>query len=645
MTITVRRRAVGDALITVQAGIPGPTGAPGLSAAQQAFDAGEIDAPTEEALAAWLAATAEGAAAPAIEAANTATQNANAATQAANTATGQVEAVIVEVQGTAEETATQVASQIAATMAVSLGGMTSDVIVGIAGSELVALDANGGVVFNSAENREDLAALAARETVSFDTDVSNDYPDGTLLVLDGAGGLLSATVPGAEGGPTLTAADLTGTRDDVTKCVIPRRFLSTAERPTIMLWLQGGQSLAIAGNSDDGPFGGGIVYTSTPTYPGEVLMLNGVQGVRAVSNRPFTDTGLTDAIEVYESTYGESGMVGFLNRLHKLAVDATGVGPMLSGIVWGAGGTPIEDLRRGTDAYDAMLGAVERFVGYADNIGCDVMVAGVRWIHGNASIGTSRAQYARFVKQMRIDIDTDVRFLTGQVEPVLMYCDQVDSGSTAARPETGVPLAQLDVMLEDPHIRALSMHADIPRDFEVTVHPSSLGYLWMGERDARLVFKDYFCGGQDPFRITSAWRTSTTTVNLLIYTPETPLVIDTSGTIMDVSMLGAGVGFEFDDGSGAPPAISAVTLVAGSTVEWPQSEVQITLASPPTGPSWRVFHAMRVGITAGGGLPRTAIRDSASDVSTFGVNGLPAGGGNPGRPLVEFMHRQIIDVR
>jgi len=527
----------------------------------------------------------------------------------------------------------------------SLAGAT------ITSPRFIKADANGHMVFMSQDPPADIGEIAAAVGEALPivyTDLFERDGPATLFV-DGAGNIIAASEAGASSARAATfgSGDVGSYRDATTGCAISKLHFRTATRPQLLLAVGIGQSLWISS--------GDAVYTDTATYPDDILMLNGSQGVRCINNRPFTETGLTDAVEQFESIYAESGMVAMLNRIAKRVTDAVGHTPLMGGIVGGTGGTAIRNLRRGTLAYEPMLYAVQRFRDFADALGYDVIVPWLIICEGNEDTPiTSGPSYARAMLNFRREFSEDMKRLLGAQQPdqVVMYLDQPDTGSNAFPPpsaptvptEIGVLIGAVEAAQRDPFIRLIGAHGDIVK--ADGTHPPSLGYVFMRERWAELIFKDYFCGGQPDFVITKAWRKAGNKIGLYIQVPFPPLVIDLADTLMPASQL-VGKGFIFYDGSGSPPtnsapAITAVTVIAdGSSGLTPQAELEITLASAPTGPAWQLFHAMQRMTSVWNNGMMTCIRDSSPALSTMDVDGNPASGGN-GRPLYNFMNPQVI---
>jgi hypothetical protein len=106
------------------------------------------------------------------------------------------------------------------------------------------------------------------------------------------------------------------------------------------------------------------------------------------------------------------------------------------------------------------------------------------------------------------------------------------------------------------------------------------------------------------------------TIYVKFYVPVGPLVLDTT-SLTDSAVPGAKFGFEYFDSSGAPPTVSAVSIVGSA-----QDTVQITLSAAPTSTTGRqIRYAYTQGdgqSTQPGGSIRGNLRDSDSTASIFG---------------------------
>jgi hypothetical protein len=408
------------------------------------------------------------------------------------------------------------------------------------------------------------------------------------------------------GGSLAGVADRTTLHDATSGCSVPANCTTR-----IAWWLGWGQSLDVSGNADD-PH---VVYTSTALHPGRVFMLN-------TGMAPYystgTTTGIVDAYDQVTIVAGQTGLLSFLNRLYTLINTATGVQPLLGGSIQAAGGTAIANLRRGTLVYEQILKNVVVARDAAKAKGLGFYVPGIRTLHGNedTGLGTTREQYYRLIEQLQYDLDADIRAITGQVEPVLIYWGQPDTGFVTPATEAGPVQAILDAGRRHPFVHALPAHYDLPRDTANSVHPSALGYMYGGERDAETVFADLYCNGRRPFAPVAAWFSSPTSIDVEFYVPVEPLVLDISDAIVKTAGLdygrGAnGYGFEFDDGSGAPPYVTGVTIL-------PPRVARVTLSAAPTGGRKRLFYAMRKTSQDGPvGGARGCLRDSSPATASY----------------------------
>lgn len=515
-----------------------------------------------------------------------------------------------------------------------------------------------GVLYIVGEDLRTLATIPAVPITAADltslsvaayTDYLPDVADPTLFIVDSEGNVIAAAALGGSGGGSAEPAtasslaampDITldgdppdGTNPDKLVCSVPAWFFEGHSTPKVALFVQYGQSLAIAS--------GDTAYTTAAEYPGKVLMLNGTQGVRCISNQPFDETGITDAVEAVQSVYAESGMVAMLNAIAAKVETATGEVPYLGGIVGGAGGASIRVLGPGSATYESLLYAIQRWVTFAAEQGLGVEVVGCLGIHGNEDTPhISHDQQMRRWIQWRQNFSHDVRRLTGQVREPLLWLDQPSSAESTFGRHTGTPLAMLDATQYDPYIRSIAYHPDLPRSDGT--HLTSLGYMFRGQRDAGIVFQDLWCAGAPPFRITEAWKSDDDKVQFRCTPRIPPLVLDTTGTAdMDLTSVPT-LGLEFDNLSGSPLTIDSIAIIddGSASPEYGEAIVEVTFDAPLTGDHLWLLHAMRRS-DVDNDAPESGFKDSSPDVSTHDEAGDPA---DPGRALPQYMHRQVVRV-
>jgi hypothetical protein len=223
------------------------------------------------------------------------------------------------------------------------------------------------------------------------------------------------------------------------------------------------------------------------------------------------------------------------------------------------------------------------------------------------------------IRQWQADYEKDIKFLTGFTGTIAMFHSQisawtsVDGGAFESVLSPFALLAESEAnptktILVGP--RYFLPHAVDDAQFP-GLHPTNEGYRWLGEYYGKVYKQVVVDGGAwSPLKPATITR-SGTIVTAVFDVPAPPLVLDT-----DMVTDPGNYGFEFDDGSGAPPAIVSVSLAGSDTVE-------IQLESEPTGGEERLRYAFRGVPTQPGGPetgPRGNLRDSDDTASLYGYS-------------------------
>lgn len=94
-------------------------------------------------------------------------------------------------------------------------------------------------------------------------------------------------------------------------------------------------------------------------------------------------------------------------------------------IVGGAGATPISRLDSHSEAYRLFLDDIRLTHEAAAKRGARLLVPAVCWMQGESDMfDYTYVDYARQLRQFAVDLDRDIRRLTGQLEPVRVICYQ-----------------------------------------------------------------------------------------------------------------------------------------------------------------------------------------------------------------------------
>lgn len=325
-----------------------------------------------------------------------------------------------------------------------------------------------------------------------------------------------------------------------------------------------GQSLSV------GAAGGAIVST---TQPYSNITFNG--GPRAYTGTAFDFSAFKPLVE--DATRAPDGNTnrtetpcsGAANYATTLSVTEAGRTPashVILASTAGKGGARIDELKKGTAWY---VNTFLPHINGARNLNTNYAVHAFGWVQGeNDSTPGRQTPYATYradLNQLQIDIENDVKAITGQTSPV--YCLTYQTVASA-RTWKDQCLAQLNLAQTNSKFFLATPIYHLPHAGDA-VHLTSTGYKWMGAYFGR-AYKSLVIDGLEPqwLNPVSAYiRGNVVTVRFDV--PVKPLVIDTTTLAVTTDK-----GFKVLDGA------TAATI---SSIESQDDKVVITLASEPTG--------------------------------------------------------------
>lgn len=215
--------------------------------------------------------------------------------------------------------------------------------------------------------------------------------------------------------------------------------------------------------------------------------------------------------------------------------------------------------------------------------------------------------YGEALEEWQRDYESGAKSITGQTVPVPLFVSQYSHWNNV--PTTKIAYQQLAA-----HVRSKGKVNVVAPTYALEYTNSCLHFSSKGERQlgeyfgkayARVVLEGK---AWEPLRPT-ALSIAGNVITVKYTVPKPPLVLDTQ----KVSNPG-NYGFEFVDGSSAPPAITKVEVTGPDTVE-------VTLASAPTGPDKRLRYAYTfTGCGGNGTLARGNLRDSDDTPSQYGYD-------------------------
>lgn len=230
---------------------------------------------------------------------------------------------------------------------------------------------------------------------------------------------------------------------------------------------------------------------------GQSLSL-GSQGAGTASN-PFSTTQLynslmfnggvqlpatkTDFVPLVEAIY-ESPLSGMFNTIVERILTIEGKsfvnsGYQMLGSVAGAGGAPISQLIKGTGQYNVFLSQVTAGLNVATSKGLSYNFPAFLWIQGEADLGGDEQTYYTALRQLRTDIDTDVKAITGQKNDVKCLVYQTNQFGTYPY---AIPNAQYRAALDDANIFMATPMYNLEFESEIGsgVHQTAYGTYSMG---------------------------------------------------------------------------------------------------------------------------------------------------------------------
>lgn len=227
----------------------------------------------------------------------------------------------------------------------------------------------------------------------------------------------------------------------------------------------------------------------------------------------------------------------------------------------GESGKSIAQLSKGTAFYARLISQLSAACSLAAASGKTPIVKVVPWIQGeaDAELGTIYADYLALLFQLQVDLDTDIRAITGQAERVHLLIYQ--TVHYARLNDGAVQRAQFDAVAQSPYIHFATPIYHLPHDADA-LHLINIGYRWLGPYFGR-AYKQMLIDGREP---DSIWPISATAVGtkarLKFRAPTLPLVLDTSNLALVVDN-----GLKIIDDTGTLTLIGHAILPDGVTWE------------------------------------------------------------------------------
>lgn len=324
-----------------------------------------------------------------------------------------------------------------------------------------------------------------------------------------------------------------------------------------------GQSLSMGATAT-------VVLSTAQPYSNLTFNTGPRKDSKANSVIPLVEQFNNPSIDGYANR-GETHCSGLANYASRAMSKENSIDPakhVIFASTAGHGGYTIDQLKKGSAWYSILIDHVNKAKEL--NAGKSYHVPVVPWIQGenNAVSGglqTSYTEYKQKLSDLQNDINSDIKAITGQVDPVRVITYQM-SYAAATWPE--IAKAQLDLARENDNFMFASACYHFPFASD-RVHLTNVGYKWLGAYFGR-AYKQYMIDGRRPDFIDP--KSAVIIGNQVIIkfdVPKVPLVIDHQNLATTINS-----GFK---------VLSGANEVLISNISAVGDEVILTLSSTPTG--------------------------------------------------------------
>ena len=360
-----------------------------------------------------------------------------------------------------------------------------------------------------------------------------------------------------------------------------------------------GQSLSMGATAT-------VVLSNSQPYSNLTFNSSPRQDTPATSVIPLVEQFNNPSADGYANR-GETHCSGLANYASRAMMQENNVDPskhIIFASTAGHGGYTIDQLKKGSSWYSVLLNHVT--TAKVLNVDKSYHVPVIPWIQGenNAVSGGLQTPYDIYkasLVQLQSDADTDIKAITGQVDPVRFITYQM---SYAARTWPDIAKAQLDLARENENFMLATPMYHFPYAGD-NVHLTNAGYKWMGAYFGR-AYKQYMVEGRRPDFINPLTANIVgNTIVVKFDVPKLPLKIDTN-TLANTT----NAGFKVMNGD---------TEIAVTSVIATEDTVTLQLASTPTN-NVKVRYALDyigTGLTITNGASGN-LRDSTEDSVVIG---------------------------
>lgn len=193
----------------------------------------------------------------------------------------------------------------------------------------------------------------------------------------------------------------------------------------IEMLLSGGQSLNVGGTASDSQ----VDWENTPTFAlGSSLYLRDFTTElqkEAFFGNSFSLLENNNANEQYPPVTASTNVVlSLLQSENKVNVSTFGV--QIMPFTWGVSGSSITFFEKGTVAYNDMISVVTKSKEFANKEGKTFGVRAMNWYQGEADNFQSKLWYYDKMSNLFIDINTDIKAITGQTDDIQFFTYQTN---------------------------------------------------------------------------------------------------------------------------------------------------------------------------------------------------------------------------
>jgi len=267
----------------------------------------------------------------------------------------------------------------------------------------------------------------------------------------------------------------------------------------------------------------------------------------------------------------------------------------------GQGGVSIVNLTKGTQNYDNLLKDIKKVSGLYQSIGKIPKIPAFSYVQGEAELENS-VDYKGLLTQIQIDLDTDIKAITGQSEDVycclynLSYLNSTNetTKNSFAFNQMRVAKAQYELVRDNSKFLASTPTYAITYNSNDAIHLSNIGQNQLGVYQGDAISK-LLNGIAKKGTYVGSHSIATNTITLNVLATEFPLVIDTS-------LIPARTNYGFSVINS-----SNVDLISSVSVNNSSGVITITCSSSPIGAKIRYGCGGTVNVYGGN------IRDSSAN--------------------------------